>query len=244
MDDKNLFGAFYAEAGAERESAPTGGVSTMDLLVSLFLILLAFFVVLNSISNQKMNKTQAVVGSVSTKFDKNTGEKSGLSKLITQSALDSPSDQFYAELRSSVETMTDFVDNYPTRDDGLLRLELAPDILFVRGQSRLRFDQSPFLDNLAAVLNRTSSGEQRTLEILVRGGNGPVGNDWRGSSLYVQRAAELAAELEKRGVKSGLIITGVSSARDESIQMTFFMRKLNAALLSPSNRPELRGEPE
>lgn len=244
MDNKNLFGAFHAEAGGQPESVPAGGVSTMDLLVSLFLILLAFFVVLNSISSQKIAKAQAVVGSVSTKFDKNTGEKSGASKLITQSALDSPSDQFYAELRGSVETMTDFSDNYPTRDDGLLRLELAPDILFVRGQSRLRFDQSQFLDNLAAVLNRTSSGEQRTLEILVRGGSGSIGNDWRGPSLYVQRAAELAAELEKRGVKSGLIITGVSSARNDSIQMTFFMRKLNADLLSPGDSPASRGEPE
>lgn len=225
MDDKNFLASLISGTESDAQGSAGASVSVMDLLVSLFLILLCFFLVMDSISNQQLVKAHAAVNSVKATFKKNLRHKTVLMELVARGKLDAPSDQYYNQIHGMLAGMVDFPGKYPDREMNPIRVEVPPEILFVRGQTRVRFDQAEFFDDLAAALKSAPPEEERSVEILLgTGAELPAGAGmWR--NLYVKRAANFAKELEKRGVPSGLISAGVMASDSDTVWLTFLSKR-------------------
>ena len=231
MDDRNGMSALVPNLEPDSGMAQGGGVSTMDLFIALFLILLCFFVVMNSISNKELVRAHAAVKSVKTSFKNGPAVKPAVPNAVSGYRQNSPSDQYFQELLGVVGSMTDFSGRYPVRDGEVVDAIIPADTLFVKGQTRIRFDQGNFLDNLARLLKNPASDEDRMLEIVVSEAMPPAGSASAWHDIGVLRAADLAEELDKRGVPSRLIIAGVATAATGSVKLTFSVKRHDAALL-------------
>lgn len=225
MDDRNLPSLLISGSGSDAPASAGAATSVMDLFVSLFLILLCFFLVMDSISNQQLVKAHAAVKSVKTTFKENLRKRPELMELVARGKLGAPSDQYYSEIKGTLAGMVDFSGIYPDREMNPIRVEVPPETLFMRGQSRVRFDQAQFFDDLAATLKSAPPEEERSVEILVGSGAELPGEAQTWRDLYVKRAANVAKELEKRGVPSGLVSAGVLAGDTQTIWLTFLTKR-------------------
>jgi hypothetical protein len=235
MDDKTpttgLFPGLEAETGNISSGASSAAnVSVMELFVSLFLILLCFFVVMNSISNQQLVKAHAAVKSVEGAFKDKHHLKFDIMALVAKSRLDEPNQAYYADVHNLLAAMVDFSGRFPDPNSNPIRIEIPANTLFVRGQSRLRFDQAQFFDSLATALKDAGPGEERSLEILVDSGASSPGQETMWRNLYVKRAANFAKEIEKRGVPGGLINAGVITGGSQSVWIILPTRRRDTSL--------------
>lgn len=224
--DENYFSALEnPELAPDPDTGSGRGVAILDLLVSLFLILLCFFLVMDSISNQQLVRAHDAVKSIKTAFRKMPRKKPELLELVARGKLGTASEQYYNEIHGMLSEMVDFPGKFPDREMVPVRVEVPPDTLFVRGGSRVRFDQAPFLDDLAGALKTAPAGEERSVEILIGSGSALPSDQKNWRNLYVKRAANFAKELEKRGVPSGLVSAGVVAVDSEAIWITFLARR-------------------
>jgi hypothetical protein len=225
MDDKNNPAPLTQSPDTEAQDNYGSSVATMDLFVSLFLILLCFFLVMDSISNQQLVKAHAAVKSVKTTFKDDLRKKPELMELVARGRLDAPSDQYFNQIHEMLAGMIDFPGQFPDREMNPIRVEVPPDVLFVHGKSRVRYDQARFFDDLATALKAAPPGEERSVEILIGSGPDLPGEAMTWRNLYVKRAANFAREMENRGVPNGLVSAGVLAADTDIVWLTFLTKR-------------------
>ncbi|RMF12625.1 MAG: hypothetical protein D6763_00335, partial [Alphaproteobacteria bacterium] len=177
-----------------------GANSTVQVFVSLYLILIAFFMVMNSISNQETVRAAAAMDSVHTAFRKIHLPKVDVIDLLARRQLDTHSREFYEEIEGVLAGLVDFPGKYPSPGGNIFRVEMPASTLFQGTSVHVRPDQTLFMNALADLLKREAPNEQREVEILFAAPRGLLDADAPWQSLFVRRAANIAAELEDRGV--------------------------------------------
>lgn len=198
---------------------------SVHIFVSLYLILIAFFMVLNAFSNQETAKAAAVMDSVNSAFKKIHLPKVSVVDLLARDQLDAHSDVFYEEVEGVLAGLVGFPGQYPSRGGNVLKVELPAAILFEGTELHIRADQTRFINELADLLKRQAIHEQREVEILFGAPDAIMGEaaDWQ--ALFVRRAANIAMDLEDRGVAGQSISTGIIAAPTPSVWLTFSSRQ-------------------
>lgn len=204
-----------------------GGAESVKLLVALFLILITFFVVMNSISNQKISRAGRAVESVNTAFkgdDKPFLPKVDSVDLLAGKQRDVHHDLFYEQGAGVLQALIDFPGEFAAPGGNVMQAELAASVLFGDGDVNLRADQTKFLNALADLLKKEGEGEERVVEIMLaarpplfRAGK-PQANG------AIARAAAFARELEDRGVPGRSITTGIIADKRPLVWLTFISR--------------------
>lgn len=203
---------------------------TLIQVLSLYLLLLAFFVLLFNASQYDRGRAAAVKESLSSTFrthgnpendpvvrSSDQGQAPG-AELI----LDSFSDLIRTELQvAKIETL---------RRGRLLRVTLAADDLFEAGTAGLRTDREPLADKLAAMLGKSPPGHRHKVEAFLVG-------DWitpdqmrRSVPLPIARAASLAETLIARGAIAGTVSGGTRHGTGGQVVLLY--------RVDPKTRPE------
>ncbi len=224
MDEREAHIRYIPEQEPDLIKSPVGNANGADIFISLYLILLAFFVVMNSVSNQEQVRAQAVIASVNTAFKKTHLAKSDMIDLAARSQLDAPSDKFSSDVQGLLAGMIDFPGKYPSQGGNIIRVDVPPDTIFIRHQAKVRYDQSAFFDAMADLLVNSTDGEERMIEIIIGSGKNLPDDEKMWKNLYVRRAATFAKELQSRGVPSHLISTGVAAISSDRVWMSFLSR--------------------
>lgn len=198
---------------------------SVHIFVSLYLILIAFFMVLNAVSNQETARAAAVMDSVSSAFKKIHLPKVNVVDLLARSQLDSHSDVFYEEVEGLLAGLVDFPGRYPSPGGNILKVELPAAVLFEGTEVHVRADQTRFINELADLLKREAANEQREVEFLLGAPKAIMEQsaDWQ--ALFVRRAANIAMDLEDRGVDGQSVSTGIVGAETPFIRLTFSSRQ-------------------
>lgn len=210
-------------------SAPSkGGDESVKLLVSLFLILITFFMVMNSISNQKIGKAGRAVESVNTAFK--GGDKPYLPTvdsidLLAQKQRDTHHDLFYEQGTGVLQALIDFPGKFAASGGNVLQVELASSVLFGAGDVNLRADQTRFLNALADLLKKEVDGEERSVEIMIAVRRAAFREERPWENKAIARAAAFARELEDRGVRGRSITTGIIADKRDYVWLTFTTRR-------------------
>ena len=205
------------------------GRSTLTLFLALYLVVLAFFIVLVSISAPEKVKSRAVMSSLTSVFASVlppttspttfTGDEGDV--IAAREFQRTISDVFATQLRlARVEKVQ------PGR---LMRVTLPTETLFETGRAVIRENRLSMLDRLVAAISSRPPGLRFDLEFTI-GRDRPVdGASPSVSTAEIERAGAFARELLARGAPPDTLSVAVGPDDPGRVSMTFYVRSLDAS---------------
>ena len=200
-------------------------ISGCYLILSLFILLLAFFILLNAISNRTEVKSQAVMDSLLSTFrtiEDSSQSVQTLSFLL--GATPEPEDLVH-EMRQLWVNAIPIVEVKLLRDGKSMRLRLPANMIFAGGAALLRKDRRSLITNVASILATEAPGFANEIELL-------VGTEWRAgkefdlktNNLEIQRLVEFVGELISHGAPPASVSIGVHERGGKEFELRFFVR--------------------
>lgn len=169
-------------------------------LLSLQLLLLAFFILLVNMSTFDVQRVRSVLGSVQAAFSEASTAPDSQDQLQRADSI------ILSEIVEEIEGVlasTLQLDRVARDGDGAITFELPADALFAAGTAQLAPGRDDILRRLVAALDRRPAGYRYEVEMLV--GRTMPGGEGAAPALEIARAGALARTLHGQGaVESGL----------------------------------------
>jgi hypothetical protein len=198
--------------------------STNGTFISLYLIIIAFFVVLNSISNQSQTKVDAARDSVTSAFQLEN-ENEALIIDVSASPSKVPSeDEFIQQVKSVFKSLVGFDQRFPSKGGNIIKVSFKVDELFIQKKSEFKFNQKDFLDQISLFLKREESYEKREIEFVIYTGDKlPSGPEyWK--DLNILRSGAFVKSIVQRGARPDQLSIGVAEGENNLVSLTFHTR--------------------
>ena len=200
-------------------------ISGCYLILSLFILLLAFFILLNAISNRTEVKSQAVMDSLLSTFRPIEDSSQSVQTLSFLLGTTPEPEDLVHEMRQLWVNAIPIVEVKLLRDGKSMRFRLPANMIFADGAALLRKDRRTLIKNVASILATEAPGFANELELLV-GTNWRAGKnfDLRKNNLEIQRAVELVGELILGGAPPASVSIGVHERGSKEFELRFFVR--------------------
>jgi len=206
------------------ENKARAGGDTTSLFVSLYLIILAFFMVLNSISNQTQSKIQSATESVSRAFDNPFEQDADFIDITDEENTNLPNDEFYEQLQGVFASLIGFDKKFPTKGGNTIKIELDQSDIYETGSAVFRKDQEAFFYQLSRFLQSESIGTIREIEYTVYTGDKfPAGPEYW-SDNFILRSGAIVKKMTEMGVREDQLSIGISPGEDSSLKIVFLIR--------------------
>jgi hypothetical protein len=204
----------------ERTRRIFGSDNTLGLFVALYLILLAFFIVLTSVSQQAAPRAVVAIESVNSTFEPRTdNDKFNIDPRATN---DPSNDVALQAIRQAFYAEFELEGRFANRGGNVFEVEFPEQYLFETGSFGVRPDMHGFLDQLLAAQQQGLSEGRQQIAFMFGSGIGPVAAEMtRSQEVAVRRAGALARYLESRGVPDGAFITGFVGIEEGKILAVF-----------------------
>lgn len=203
-----------------------GGTATLELFASIYLLLLGFFVVLNSISNQKVAKAGAVMDSVNSAFDKKFAPRASVVDFLKEPEAIAPNDEFVEEAVGLLTSAFSLEGGYATEGGDTLRVALPLEALFERGSMMPRQNLSPFVRDMQAMILRERAGERREIEFIFGTGQKTLSSRASQQQLVaMRRAGNLVNFLTTKGFPKASISIGIAAGPADTVIVNFRERQ-------------------
>lgn len=188
---------------------------TVWIFISLYLILIAFFMVMNAISNQETARADAVIESLNTTF-KNAFEARGETiNFLQQPKTTAPNDEFVGSIEALQASIFALEDRFPSPGGNRFVVRIPTVLLFAGQSTKLRPDRVNVLEQLAELIASARPGEHRELTFFFGLGDGGAGPVVRRRALM--RAGDLARNFTKLGVPRGSVAAGINAGNPDEI---------------------------
>ena len=195
------------------------------LVISLFLLLLAFFILLNVISTRTEVKSRAVMDSLLSTFRTVENSTQSAQTFLSNLGATPEPEQLVDEMRRLWVTAVPIAEVEVLTDGRTMQLRLPANIIFPGGQALLRKDRRRLLGNVANVLAAVAPGYSNELELL-------IGTNWRAgekldfdvNNLEISRAVEFANELIASGAPRDTVSIGIREGDGRELEFRFFVR--------------------
>lgn len=205
---------------------------TIVVLLSLYLLLLAFFILLNSISNYEESRAEVAIGSLTATFRTDLQVRVDRMSSSTSTGYFRSAAAFRRDVRRLFEETLPLARFSPVQRGGVLRVSLPTDQLFHAGSTRFRLKARRLLDGIADSLNRQEPGLRFEAELLLRTGPQLPDGPTSGALLEIQRAGIFARALRRRGAPPTSILTGIRPGDPGIAEITFATRVEQRAKVS------------
>lgn len=195
---------------AQQSSRRNGHVIS---ILSLFLLLLAFFLMLNSMTRLKADRTQQALGSLSDTFR---------TSVFGQGGAKTPTPLQGAE-RLELQISDILADQIPLREIEVARrgtelfLSIPDGEIFMPSGSALRTDRGDLLDELATAVIDAPAGLRHDLDIEI----GSPTLDEADLRFPVRRLGMLARAFIARGVSGSAVAAGLVGAARHRVRLVF-----------------------
>lgn len=208
---------------------PESSDTTIFLFLSLYLLLLAFFILLNTISETRDERVAQAVVSVKESFQNFSPPSREFlesaanpdSLIAAEAYLDDIQNVFSAQLKNA---------KYQRKTNGTLLRALIPvDDMFEHKSERMVPATGMLLDAIANGLGTSRMGTRREIEMIIGTGERLPSDKALGGVLELRRASAFARALRARGVNGNSIASGLRQGDSETVQLTFYVRKLGSA---------------
>jgi hypothetical protein len=191
----------------------------MTLFLSLYLVVLAFFIVLVSISSPERVKSNAVMDSLTSTFTSILPPTT----LPTTFAADEGNviaiREFQHTLSEMFATRLRVARVEEVRPGRLMRFSLPLEALFRDGQAVVRENRFPLLDRIVAALSSRPPGLRYDMEFT-------VGRSSAGLTAEIERAGAFARQMLARGAPPDSISVAVGPGDPERASITFYVRSI------------------
>jgi hypothetical protein len=203
------------EAATAASGRPLGSIST---LVSLFLLLLVFFIVLFSISQVHQPRLDAVMTSLDDAFGRLPSGLGLLTRPIPGDA-DATPEGFVRAVGALVTGFTPLSESpHPAPGGTLLEIDLAPEQIFQAGTGQLQPEATAILDRLAVLLQRRLPG--RHYRLILRAVVPPAATE---VNLAADRVAGFAAALFAKGCPAEALAIGIEPGAGAALRFDFVL---------------------
>ncbi len=227
MSDTDIHDAVSHIAG---EDKVVGGGSA-PLFLGLFLLILAFFILLVSISTVEKVKSKAVMNSLNSTFTTILPSGSSSSVLDIEEGEINAGELFQQEITDIFTSSIEVAKIEIVHPGRLMRVRIPSDSLFFIGKSKIRDSRFPFLDRIVAALSNRPAGLRYDMEFVigakyVDGRSLPIAG-----TLGISRAGVFARDLIARGAPTDSISIGLKPGDPTEAVIWFYVRSANEARL-------------
>ena len=197
---------------------------TIALFLALYLLVLAFFIVLVTISTPQEVKSNAVMDSLTSTFTSLLAPTSQLTTFVSQEGEVISGEVIQEELAKVFETAFRVIEVEIIRPGRLMRATLETEGIFLPGKAEIREPQFALLDRLVATLSESTPGLTHSMEFLIGSPYAvekslPVGN-----TLESRRAGAFVQAMLARGVPPRQIAIGIRHGDPAEIELRFTIR--------------------
>lgn len=212
------------------------GDSTVALFLGLYLVVLAFFILLVSISSVEDVKSNKVMSSLSSTFTSLLPPSSDLTTFTAKDGDIVAGQEFQQQVTGIYATVLG-VDKVEIVQPGKqMRLLLKADSLFFDGEARIRPAIYPLLDRTVASLSNRPRGLRFDLEFMI---GTPASADGKTmpvtQTLEVERAGAFARAMNERGIPPDSLSVGMRPGHMGEIVIYFYTRNIEATKLRFEN---------
>lgn len=207
---------------------PSGESPTPDrslpLYLALYLLVLAFFIMLVSISVRETGRSQAVLNSLSATFASETAALSASTVVDVKEDVLIAARKFQSDVSGVFATALQIARVEIVQPGRLMRVRMPADILFFPTEARLRPAHADLLDRIVANLSARPTGLKFDLEFVV---DTPYGEDrllLAGEGLALERAGVFTRDMTARGAPADSLAMGLRPSTANEAIMWFFVR--------------------
>jgi len=192
---------------------------TIVIFLGLYLLLLAFFMLLNSISNIDSERAVDAAESVGQAFSAlKPPEVLGRDEMIAKGAV-LETNTFQGQAKAAFATISRIAQVEFNEEGDKMRVETDVDSLFTADGESFKEKTSVFLDRIAKVINRGDEGMRREVEVIIGVGDELPQSVDAGSSQRLRQVTRFASAFIEREVSSAVISIGLSPGEDGNIVM-------------------------
>jgi len=209
-----------------------GGSNTIALFLGLYLVVLAFFILLVTISTLEETKSKKVMDSLSSAFTSIVPPSADLRTFKSKEGDVLAGQEFQQQITGIFATELG-IDRVETVQPGRqMRLILASDSLFFQGEARIRPAMYPLLDRAVAALSNRPAGLRFDLEFVI---GTPTLADGKtmpiAQTLEVARAGAFARAMNERGIPPDSVSVGMRPGHLGEAVIWFYTRDIDAEKL-------------
>jgi outer membrane protein OmpA-like peptidoglycan-associated protein len=197
---------------------------TTLVFVSLYLVLLAFFLALNSVSTKEGDKVRSAMESIDARFRGPFYEESGVIDIKQRSGVVRTSNDALDDIGVLLRGIALAPGLKGQADGDTLRVSVLTHTLFPPRGNALRENQSGVFETLAEILQRGDSDAVDT-SFVVGTGDALPRPGTPAADLAARRAAALSAALTSRGVAPSTVAAGVGTEDAVTTVLTFKRRR-------------------
>ena len=222
-------GQALGEPPFEPPAEPDRGVSVDRAaatapFLSLFLLVLVFFIVLVSISAREDLKSTKVMNSVASTFASEARSATLLADLPDAKGQEMAGHLFHKRIAKLVSERLRVAKVTVVRPGEVMRVTLPADSLFHSGTADIREFQDSLLDRIVAELSSRPPGLYFELELEI-GGRYPIGADLPiGATLEVNRAGAFARRMLALGAPPNAVSVALGPGDARDVKLTFLVR--------------------
>ncbi len=191
----------------------------MGLFVALYFILLAFFIVLNSVAKPTDTLVEGAIKSVNKAF-----EPSGKSEKQNIAPVDgfAGKDKVTIALQRAFQAEFKAEGRFSTEGGNVFQVEFSQEELFEKASFTVRPDMKPFLDQLVDIVMGAPEGSKQEVAFMFGTGKNDVRVGLtRSQEFAIRRAGSLARYLKNKGLGGGLYSTGFTNVGEGTILAVF-----------------------
>lgn len=214
----------------EHEAIPQDegkGDGIMALFLGLYLLVLAFFILLVTISTREDVKANAVMDSLSATFSTILPPSTTPTAFTAREDSIQAGQEFQERVTRLFATTLQVAKVESVQPGRLMRVLLPSDSLFFPGESRIRDSRYPLLDRMVAAISGRPPGVRYDMDFVIgiaKGGDGTLPS---GQTIEMARAGAFAREMLSRGAPPESISIGVKPGDDGEAVIWFHVRSLD-----------------
>ncbi len=204
--------------------SPGTGGGTIALFLGLYLLILAFFILLVSISTLEEVKSKAAINSVTATFSNILPPTVDITSFSTEDADVLAGQAFQEEITGIFATTFQVAKVEVIQPGRLMRVVVPTEVMFVPDGTDIKPAQFPFLDRLVASLSGRPDHLRYDMEFVI-GGKYAVGKSLPiGQTLEMARGGAFVSELHGRGAPPDSISIGLKAGDPGEVVLWFYVR--------------------
>ena len=222
----------------EIQNLPEEGPNTVALFLGLYLVILAFFILLVTISTIEENRSKKVMDSLSSTFTSIVPPSANLITLNRSAEEGVLAGQEFQQQITGIFATELGISKVDTLQPGRqMRLMLKSDSLFFQGEARIRSAMYPLLDRTVAALSNRPAGQRFDMEFVIGTAPSDDGKTLPTTeTLAIKRAGAFANEMNSRGIPPDSIAVGVRPGREDEVAIYFYTRDIEKSKLDFSEQ--------
>lgn len=215
----------------DQVSLPAGRApDVVPLFLALFLLVLAFFIILVSISSFEDVKSRQVMDSLTSAFTSVLPPVTDPTEFSTKDGDVLAGERFQEQVTGLFSTAIQVSKVTIVQPGRTMRIAVPADTLFFEDEARFRPALTPLLDRVVATLSARPAGLRYEMEFVI--GSEANGEDGEEPALPVAQTLEtlrggaFAREMSRRGVPPDSVAIGIMPGDPSQITIWFFVRRI------------------